>query len=164
MQLVSARGVRGRYQLWRRQVPAPLAAGENGFERLVGPAQWRALSAAARLRFAREVAAGACVAYLGEVVECRISMAGRLLANLARLVGAPLPLFTDTGVPACVSVTEDVAGGGQFWTRQDGRRHGFPQMIYSAKRFAGPTGLEEYLGLGFGIALRLAVDDGTLWF
>lgn len=164
MKLAAARGVRGRYQLWRRQVPAPVAAGDNGFERLVGAARWRALPLPVRQRFARKVAAGACVAYLGEVVECRINMAGRLLANLARLVGGPLPLFADTGVPACVSVTEDVAGGGQFWTRQYGRRDGFPQVIFSAKRFAGPTGLEEYLGLGFGIALRVAVDDGILWF
>jgi len=132
--------------------------------RMLSDEGWQALPVEVPEGFRRRVKAGACVAYVGEVTECRMSRLGRLFANLARLVGAPLPLNRDTGVPACVSVTEDVAGGGQFWTRQYGRRRGFPQVIFSAKRFAGPTGMEEYLGLGFGIALRAEVESGILWF
>ncbi|MBL7372815.1 DUF4166 domain-containing protein, partial [Escherichia coli] len=82
----------------------------------------------------------------------------------ARLIGAPLPLGTDIGVSASVSVTADADGQGQYWTRQYGRAQGFPQVIHSAKRFAGPTGIEEYLGLGVGIALRLEEAGGALLF
>jgi len=163
MELVADRGLRGRFQRWHRARPSP-EPGVHPFRRLLGTERWSGLPLAVRQRFERGVHAGACVAYVGEVVECRIRPVGWLLANLARLVGAPLPLHRDIGVPACVSVTEDLAGGGQFWTRQYGRRRGFPQVIYSAKRFSGPTGLEEYLGLGFGIALRLAAADGVLYF
>lgn len=149
---------------WTR-CPAPAAAEEDSpFVRLLGRQAWLGLPPAVRQRFLRHVTAEACVTYVGEIAECRISTTGRILANLARLVGAPLPLHTDTGVPACVSVTEDIAGGGQYWTRQYGRRDGFPQVIHSAKRFAGPTGIEEYLGLGLGIALRLSVENGALLF
>jgi hypothetical protein len=117
-----------------------------------------------RARFEGHIGAAATIIYAGEVIECRMSRWGRLLAQLVRLIGAPLPLSRDDGVPAAVSVTEDVASGGQFWTRVYGRRRGFPQVIHSAKRFAGPTGLEEYIGCGIGIALRLEVADAALHF
>jgi hypothetical protein len=154
-------GLRERYARWRRAA-ADADAG-SPFRRLLGDA-WFDLPEAVRARFARHIAAGACISYVGEVVECRMSLAGRLLAQVARLIGAPLPLSTDIGVAACVSVTGDLEGGAQYWTRQYARRHGFPQVIHSAKRFAGPTGIEEYLGLGLGIALRLRVADGALLF
>lgn len=162
--LATVRGVRGRYQGWRRSLPDAAQEDAHPFRRLLGAERWNALPAAVRARFQRRVAAGACITYVGEVTECRRSRLGWALAQLARVIGAPLPLHRDTGVPACVTVTEDLAGGGQFWTRQYGRHAGFPQVIFSAKRFTGPTGIEEYLGLGFGIALRLAAEDGVLWF
>jgi hypothetical protein len=61
-------------------------------------------------------------------------------------------------------VSEDLNSGGQFWTRIYGRARGFPQVIHSSKRFAGPTGLEEYLGGGFGIALTVSADEHALHF
>jgi hypothetical protein len=89
---------------------------------------------------------------------------GKLIAQLCRLIGAPLPLHDDVAVPAIVTVTEDGATGGQFWTRMYGRLRGFPQVIHSSKRFTGPTGLEEYLGRGFGIALTVSADGEALHF
>jgi hypothetical protein len=154
--------IRRRCRTWHR--PEAEAGADMPFRRLLGEARWTLLPAATQRRFARHVAADACVSYVGEVIECRIGAAGWLLAQACRLLGAPLPLSRDTGVAASVSVTGDLDGGGQYWTRQYGRRHGFPQVIHSCKRFAGPTGLEEYLGLGIGIALTLDVADRTLLF
>jgi len=37
-------------------------------------------------------------------------------------------------------------------------------VIHSSKRFCGPTGLEEYLGAGFGIALNVSADEQALHF
>ena len=93
-----------------------------------------------------------------------MSRTGWLLAQIARLIGGPLPTRRDVFVPATVAVTEDPAFAGQFWTRIYGRRRGFPQVINSSKRFSGPTGLEERIGGGFGIALRVEVEDEALHF
>jgi hypothetical protein len=134
------------------------------FRTLLGESAWARLPLAVRERFSKRLAAGAAVTYAGEIVESRRNRIGWLVAQACRLIGAPLPLNDDIGAPAVVTVTEDAASGGQFWTRMYGRRRGFPQVIHSSKRFAGPTGLEEYLGGGFGIALSLSADDQALHF
>lgn len=137
--------------------------GDLRFRTVVGEADWARLPAAVRARFGKRIAHCRTVVYSGEVVECEISRCGRALAWLARLIGGPLPLTGDVFVPAVVCVTED-APGGQCWTRLYGRRRGFPQVIRSSKRFCGPTGIEEHIGGGFGIALRTEVTEGALHF
>jgi hypothetical protein len=108
--------------------------------------------------------AGEPAVYAGVVNECWMSRAGWWLAQAVRIIGAPLPLATDAGVASAVTVTEDGAGAGQIWTRLYARRSGFPQVIHSAKRFAGPTGLEEHVGCGFGMMLTVHVEVGALVF
>src|SRR3954471_23642355 len=79
------------------------------FRPLIGEEGWARLPEAVRARFGRHLGEGRSILYAGEIVECRISRCGRLLAQLLRLVGAPLPLSRDTFVPATVCVTEDPA-------------------------------------------------------
>lgn len=134
------------------------------FRALLGATGWALLPKVVRDRFSKRLQPGQAVTYVGSIVKSRRNFAGRLVAQVARLVGAPLPLSDDLAVPAVVSVTEDAATKGQFWTRMYGRAQGFPQVIHSSKRFAGPTGLEEYIGCGFGIALRVSADDAALHF
>ena len=147
----------------RARASADEDLGDLRFRALVGEAAWAALPETTRRRFGKRVADCRTAIYAGEIVECRMNLAGRLLAQLCRLIGAPLPLHRDADVPALVSVTEDGARGGQHWTRIYGRR-GFPQVIHSSKCFRGPTGLEEYIGRGVGIALRVEVAEGALHF
>jgi hypothetical protein len=125
------------------------------FRSLLGAEAWAELPEAVRRRFSKRLRPGAAVTYQGEITLCRMNRAGWLLAQCGRLIGAPLPLCRDAGLAAVVTVTEDGASGGQVWSRLYARPTGFPQVIHSAKRFAGPTGLEEYLGFGFGIALTV---------
>lgn len=147
---------------WPEREPNPL--GDLRFRRLVGEEGWDRLPAAVRERFGHRVAGCRTILYSGEVVDCRMSRAGMCLAQAARLIGSPLPLSRACGVPAAVSVTEDPVSGGQHWLRIYGRARGFPQIICSCKAFAGPTGLEEYLGCGFGIALKVVADAEALHF
>jgi hypothetical protein len=151
-----------------RREPAPVVGDgelhDLRFRGLLGAAAWSELPLAVRRRFSTRAQAGGSITYAGEIVECRRTLFGKLVAELGRVIGAPLPLSDDTGVPAIVTVTEDGATSGQFWTRMYGRTRGFPQVIHSSKRFTGPTGLEEYLGWGFGIALTVSADRDALRF
>ena len=144
--------------------PSSEVLGDLRFRQLLGRMGWDALPVAVRARFGKRLRAGDTASYVGLVLACRMSALGWLLVQLCRLIGAPLPLDRGGGGAAAVSVTEEAAGGGQVWTRLYARRRGFPQVIHSAKRFAGPTGLEEYLGGGLGIALTVHVIAGGLRF
>jgi hypothetical protein len=138
--------------------------GDVRFRTLLSEAEWAALSPAVRRRFSKRLADGRTAVYVGEVLESWTSRVGRLLVQALRLIGGPLPISRDTHVPSIVTVTEDMASGGQVWTRLYARRHGFPQVIHSSKRFAGPTGLEEHVACGVGMTLGVSVEGGALVF
>lgn len=145
-----------------RPTPAPLA--DLRFRNLLSRADWEALPDSTRKRFSKRLSGGRTAVYAGEVVETRINRAGRIFAQLARLIGGPLPLCSDAHQPSVVTVTEDPKSGGQNWTRLYARREGFPQVIQSSKCFAGPTGLEECVGGGIGMALTVHQAEGMLQF
>jgi hypothetical protein len=150
-----------------RRAEAPLreaALADLRFARLLGGEGWARLPAAVRARFSKRYAPGKSVSYAGVIGECRMSRAGWCLAHLTRLIGAPLPLDRGSGLAAVVTVTEHGLSGGQVWTRVYARPRAFPQVIHSAKMFAGPTGLEEYLGLGIGVALKVEAEAERIVF
>ena len=134
---------------------------------LMSEADWASLPSVVRRRFSRQLAAGQSIVYSGEILESRMSRAGWWLAQAARLIGGPLPLTRSahgacTHVPTVVTVTGGM--GGQIWTRLYARRNGFPQVIHSSKRFAGPTGLEEHVGAGVGMTLTVYAREARLIF
>ena len=137
---------------------------DHRFRALLPTEDWGRLPVAIWRRFSKRLVDGATVVYVGEIEEASFSRAGWWIAQAARLIGGPLPTSTVTGVPMIVTVTEDAASGGQVWTRICARHHGFPQVIHSAKRFAGPTGLEEYVGFGISMALKVSVAHDALVF
>ena len=139
-------------------------SGDFRFRELLLAAEWAALPQAVRHRFSKRLSGAATAVYTGHVTMCTMSRAGWLLAQALRVIGAPLPLARQIGLPAVVTVTEDHASDGQNWTRVYARDSGFPQVIHSTKRFSGSTGLEEYIGHGIRMALTLGVENGTLVF
>ena len=136
---------------------------ETRFARLAGES-WMQLPAPIRRRFSRHLADGERIVYLGEVTATHMTLAGRLVAQLARLVGAPLPLEASGCVPVTVIVTGSEQLCGQVWTRIYDRGRRFPQVIQSVKQFGGETGLEEIVAHGVGMRLKLTVSDGALVF
>lgn len=134
------------------------------FRSLVGEAGWSRLPPAVQRRFSKRLAPGEVTFYVGEVLETRLSRVGRLLSFVARLIGAPLPLDDGMTGSATVAVMENAGLGGQSWTRTYARGGKFPQVIHSAKRFSGSTGLEEYVGCGIGMSLSVSEQGGALVF
>ena len=141
---------------------------DNRFRALLGDPAWNSLPPAVRRRFSTPLVPNEPRLYRGTVVETVHSPLGRIVANLARIAGSPLPLTPGATGPATVMVTENAALGGQVWTRIYARPGKFPQTINSAKRFGGRTGLEELLGpwrgLGFVMTLKLSVISNALVF
>jgi hypothetical protein len=153
----------------KRISSAPQASADVGnllvdlrFRKLVAAADWRKLAPAVRRRFTQRLAAGNTIVYCGEIVETQLSRAGWWLAQAARLIGGPLPIAADAHAAAVVTVTEDA--GRQVSTRLVARRNGSAQVVRACKRFAGPTGLEHYVGYGLGVALTVHVEAGALVF
>jgi hypothetical protein len=157
-----------RHASQRIQLPAetlPCAAPPHGsFRSLVAESDWQRLPLAVQARFERELAPGESAAFIGAVASTRMSLFGRFWTQLARLIGAPLPLKRLEHAAATVIVTQDSHSNGQVWTRLYHEAGHLPQAICSTKRFAGPTGLEECVGAGIGMALVASVEDRAIVF
>jgi hypothetical protein len=160
------RGLR-RSEASSSQPALPLASelGDVRYRQALSADDWASLPEAIRRRFSHRSAPGESLIYAGYVLETRMSWVGFVLAHLLRIIGSPLPIGRDyAGAASVVVVTERPDGEGQFWTREYVRRSGFPQVIHSTKRFAGETGVEETVGFGFTMSLRLEVRPGALFF
>ncbi|GBF25725.1 hypothetical protein MnTg02_00758 [bacterium MnTg02] len=138
--------------------------GDLRFRALLPETDWQKLPAAIQQRFTKRLAEGETVLYRGRVTKTRLTRMGWVVAQLCRLIGAPLPYTKNTKGTAVVAVTEDRRAGGQLWTRLYTRDGKFPHVVHSAKRFCGPTGLEEYVGHGVGMALTIHVIRQALVF
>ncbi len=121
--------------------------------------RWRSLPARTRARFERT---RELTCYRGHVVRSESNLVGRCFRQLARLIGGPLPLGDTVGPAAVVVMT--VGANDSAWTRVYRGKGGRHQAIRSVKRFSGPTGLEEYLGCGICMALRVRAEGCSLVF
>lgn len=137
---------------------------DRRFESLLSPTDWNRLPRAIRKRFSTPIPVDGAKTYTGHVVSTTLSPAGLIIAKLASAVGSPLPKTQGATGPATVIVRNDSDIGGQIWTRVYTNRGAFPQVVHSAKRFSGPTGIEEYLGYRLTMRLALSHDRGALVF
>ena len=148
----------------RNSVTKPENHPDNRFLQLIGLEAWQRLPEAVRRRFSKRMPEGSSIVYQGHVAETHLNIAGQLLAQLTRVIGGPLPRDDGAAGPAVVVVTQNQISGAQNWVRTYTRPNGATQTITSEKRFQGPTGLEEYVGAGIGMTLKVAEADGSLVF
>jgi len=146
-----------------RPATATAVLPDPSFRALLGELAWRRLSPAVRQRFAVKPAPGSAILYRGTMREVRASWAGKLLAQLCRLIGTPLAPYGGRDVPVSVRLRLDAEGNGTVWERSYHFAHRAPVTCRSVKR-AEPSGLVEIVGTGIGMALALAECQGALHF
>ena len=112
------------------------------FRSLVGTEAWDSLPQAVKLRFAKRLGPGQSVNYAGQVLDCRMSALGWLIAQGCRLIGAPLPLEREGGVAAVVSVTEDGATSCPDALTVPFRQRSAPRMIRPLPSIDVPAAIE----------------------
>jgi hypothetical protein len=150
--------------LYVESLQRPICEASSPYRALVGEPAWRQLPQAVQRRFDRLLAPGESALYVGEVASTTLTNVGWVWAQVARVLGAPLPLRVLTRTAAAVVVTADCSEHTQLWTRIYHEPGRLPQVVRSMKSFAGPTGLEERVGGGIGMALTVSVEARALVF
>ena len=72
---------------------------DRRFHDLLPDEEWGRLPLAIWRRFSKRFADGETVVYVGTIEEANFSRGGWWLAQLARVIGGPLPTGAETGVP-----------------------------------------------------------------
>src|SRR5207302_11092816 len=107
---------------------------DHRFHNLLPDEEWGRLPLAIWRRFSKRFADGQTVVYVGTVEEASFSRAGWWLAQLARMIGGPLPTGAETGAPMALTASEDAARGRHTRSRTCARSNGFPPGLHPANR------------------------------
>ena len=147
-------------RLRTRPTPALRPHGVLDYRRLLGRGAWARLPADTRERFAPHAGE---VTYVGRMRRVHLNTAGRVLAQLCRLLGEPLVAGVGEGIPAHVRVFHDPRGGAT-WERAYHFPHRPTRLVRSCKRLDRDGTLLECLGFGLHMRLRLEEVAGALHF
>ncbi len=124
-------------------------------------AQWDALPATIRTRFAADPPEATC--YLGTMTEVNCSRFGWIMAQAARCFGAPLIPYRGRDVRIEVMVT--APGNGDVIKRRiyffPGRK---PIKVQSSMRISPQGRFQECVNGGIGMEMRIFVEDDALHF
>ena len=143
--------------------PAELRIVANDYRSLLGEDAWNNLHPHIRHRFSLEYLHQS-VTYTGIMNVVYLSPAGKLLAQVCRLIGTPLALHSASDVKMRVDVYPDTKRGGIAWERYYLYRDFKPDRVVSTKRIYPVRGLVELVGAGFGMYLSVSVVDRAIVF
>ncbi|MBJ7313556.1 DUF4166 domain-containing protein [Rugamonas sp. CCM 8940] len=134
------------------------------FKKVLGPA-WGGLHPDIQARFDKNPAPGQPLRYSGRLTELRCSRLGRVLGQLTMplIKGALMP-YNDADFPVDIQVYSKPNSAAIFKQRTyrlNGRK---PIMFTSFMAESGKGEVLEYVGMGLGMKLLLAVREGNLHF
>lgn len=134
---------------------------------LVGWNNWIRIHPAIRKRFSTN--AHKAVTYEGVMNKVYLSFAGKIFAQLCRLIGTPLALYEGKDVPMEVKVYPNEELKGMTWDRFYQYQDNPVNRVASTKCIlAGDgneeAGLVEMVGFGFGMKLNVYEKEGAIVF
>lgn len=147
---------------------------DSALKTLMG-AEWYRLHPAVQARFLHEPDPECPIVYEGIMETVHCSRAGWLFAQATRLIGNPLTGRRGRNVPMQVRLIKRAGQAGVLWQRT----YGFntlrssseavvqtksPVTVTSVKREDAKGRMCEYVGLGFGMRLRVFARGGELHF
>ncbi len=148
------------------------SAKPTGYQTLLGEQAWGRLHPDIQMRFGPKV--NQAVNYAGVMSEVNASLAGRLFAQLCRLIGTPLATQVGKNVPILVKVYPNHKLQGMTWDRFYQFSNNVVNRVKSTKVIranarnkttdAQPSELVEMVGYGFGMKLDVSEVDGALRF
>jgi hypothetical protein len=125
-------------------------------------AEWFSLPLAIRRRFSRRLAGGQTIVYTGEILQSWMSRAGWWLAQVARLIGGPLPLTRDAQVRRARVPTVHVASVVTVYAREGALV--FRSKSYFLELFGRRLCLPERLTPGTLYVTHAELPDGKFSF
>jgi len=134
----------------------------QGYERLVGNKGWNKIHPAIRKRFSEKLHQP--VTYKGVMNEVFLSSAGRVFAQLCRIIGTPLALYEGKDVPMEVKVYPNEKFEGMRWDRFYLYQDKPLNRVASTKCILPEGGLVEMVGFGFGMKLDVYEKNGAIVF
>lgn len=134
------------------------------YQSLLGDKSWERLHSDIQKRFSTSYAHRS-VTYRGVMQEIYLSVTGKLLAQVCRLIGTPLALYSSgNDIPVEVKVYPDTKLRGMTWDRfylYPGKK---VNRVKSTKCIQKNNSLIEVLGSGFGMYLKAYERDRAIHF
>lgn len=133
------------------------------YQSLLGDKSWARLHPDIQKRFSPAYAHRSVV-YRGVMQQIYLSLAGKLLAQVCRLIGTPLALYAGTDVPIEVKVYPDFKLRGMTWDRYYFYPYKKTNRVKSTKCIQKNNRLIEVVGSGFGMYLKVYERNAGIYF
>jgi len=155
------------FLMWLRRVPKIYEDGPNRKQSTIRTQlgeEWPNLHPNVQQRFASEPTVREQVFYRGTMDKVECSFAGKMFAQLTRLIGNPLTPYVGEDVHMDVTLYRKKGLAGVYWRRTyffEGRT---PYTVTSVKREDAKGRMTECVGAGFGMELQVTAQEGNLHF
>lgn len=137
---------------------------DNTYRYLLGNKYWGKIKPEIRKRFSVKPTEDGCICYAGKMDAVRLNVMGWLFAQVCRVIGTPLAPLTGENVPMQIQLSKNMNINGVDWKRIYYFKNNNEVTVRSTKSLNNLGQLEEHIGCGFSMALKVFEMEGNLIF